>query len=115
MPIPIAMIRVCHGQFLIGGWLTQLILGEAWWLSLPCPLARGLARSDRAAPLFWATFAWLNADILLRSSFEPRYALTQANLYGLLTGISGLFLLAAAVAFVVSMWVRVREVGRGKT
>jgi hypothetical protein len=119
----IATLRVSHIQFLIVGWLTQLILGVAWWLFPPLsiglrtgepkPARRGQAQRG-SEPLFWATFVFLNAGILLRALFEPLYALTQVSVYGLLTGISGLFLLAAAATFVVNMWGRVRELGRGK-
>ena len=119
----IATLRVSHTQFLIVGWLTQLILGVAWWLFPPLsigllpgepkPARRGQAQRGRE-PLFWATFVCLNAGILLRALFEPLFALTQVSVYGFLTGISGLFLLVAAVAFVFNMWGRVRELGRGK-
>jgi hypothetical protein len=117
----IAAFKVSHVQFLVVGWLTQLILGVAWWLFPPLPIGlrpdeprparRGQAQRGRE-PLFWATFVLLNAGILLRALFEPIYALTQAQVYGLLTAVSGLCLLAAAVAFVVNMWGRVRELGR---
>jgi hypothetical protein len=119
----IATLKVSHVQFLIVGWLTQLILGVAWWLFPPLPIGlrpgepkpvrRGQAQRG-SEPLFWATFILLNAGILLRALFEPLFALTQVNLYGLLAGISGLLLLVAAVAFVATMWGRVRELGRGK-
>ena len=112
-----------HTQFLILGWLTQLILGVAWWLFPPLsiglrpgepkPARRGQAQRG-SEPLFWATFVCLNAGILLRALFEPLYALTQVSVYGLLTGISGLFLFVAAAAFVVNMWGRVRQLGRSK-
>jgi hypothetical protein len=106
---------------LIVGWLTQLIMGVAWWL-FP-PLAIGLrpgaprpARSGQALrgseSLFWATFISLNAGILLRSIFEPLYHWSQIGLFGLLTGLSGLFLVAAAITFVANTWNRVRELGR---
>jgi hypothetical protein len=117
----VTILRISHIQFLIVGWLTQLILGVAWWL-FP-PLASGqrpgeprLVRRGQAQrgnePLFWATFLCLNAGILLRAVFEPVYNLTQTSFYSTLAGISGLFLLAAAVAFVANMWARVRELGR---
>lgn len=117
----IATLKAGHVQMLVVGWLTQLILGVAWWL-FP-PLASGLRpgeskprrrgqRQRGSEPLFWTTFVCLNAGILLRAVFEPLYSWTQSAFYGLLTGISGLFLFAAAVAFVAGMWGRVRELGR---
>jgi hypothetical protein len=120
----IATLKVSHVQFLVVGWLTQLIFGVAWWLFPPLsiglrpgepkPVRRGQAQRGNE-PLFWATFVLLNAGILLRALFGPIYALTQDGVYGLLTGISGLLLLAATVAFVANMWGRVRELGRRKS
>ena len=114
-------LRPAHIQLLVVGWLTQLILGVAWWLfpplkvglrrDKPLPILRGQAQRG-SEPLFWATFVGLNAGVLLRSVFEPLYLWTRAGIAGFLMGISGLFLLAAAMAFVANMWKRVRELGR---
>jgi hypothetical protein len=113
-------VRVTHIQVLIVGWLTQLILGVAWWLfpplriglrtDAPLPVRRGQTQRG-SEPLFWATFVCLNAGILLRALFEPLYTWTKIDLFLFLAGISGLFLLAAAIAFVLNMWGRVRELG----
>jgi hypothetical protein len=119
----LATLKGSHVQLLIVGWLTQLILGVAWWLFPPLalhprsggtrPARRGQAQRG-SEPLFWATFLCLNAGVLLRVVFEPLQAWTQVGFFGFLVGISGLFLLAAAVAFVANMWGRVRELGRRK-
>lgn len=119
----IGYLRVSHIQMLVVGWLTQLILGVAWWLfpplkiglrsDAPLPVRRG--QSQRGSePLFWATFVFLNAGILLRAIFDPLYSWTKVGIWGFLAGISGLFLLAAAAAFVANMWERVRELGRSR-
>jgi hypothetical protein len=116
----VAALRVSHIQLLIVGWLTQLILGVAWWL-FP-PLKTGLLRGDPgrvrrgqaqrgSEPLFWVTFFFLNAGVLLRSLFEPLYIWTQAPQFQMLAGLSGLLLLVAAAAFVANMWARVRALG----
>jgi hypothetical protein len=119
----IIVLKSSHVQFLVVGWLTQLILGVAWWLfpplaislhpGAPRPARRG-QRQRGSAPLFWATFVCLNAGVLLWSIFEPLYSLTQIGTYGFLAGISGVFLAVAAIAFVLNMWGRVRELGRRK-
>lgn len=117
----IAALRVSHIQTLIAGWLTQLILGVAWWL-LP-PLAVGLRRDAPQAvrrgqaqrgsePLFWATFVCLNTGVLLQAVFGPLYSWTRIEVFNGLAGFSGLFLLVAAIAFVANTWQRVRELGR---
>jgi hypothetical protein len=112
----IGSLRVSHAQFLIVGWLTQLILGVAWWLfpplaiglrpGSPRPTRRGQAQRGSESLIS------LNSGILLRSIFAPLYSWTEIELLNTLTGISGLFLLAAAITFVVNMWGRVRELGR---
>jgi hypothetical protein len=117
----IGYLRVSHAQFLIVGWLTQLILGVAWWLFPPLaiglrpgspePARRGQAQRG-SEPLFWVTFISLNAGILFRSVFAPLHSWTEIGLFNTLAGISGLFLLAAAITFVVNIWGRVRELGK---
>ena len=119
----IATLKVSHVQFLVVGWLTQFIIGVAWWL-FP-PLAIGL-RDDSPLParrgqtqrgsevLFWTALACLNAGILLRALFEPLQSWTKISFFSVLAGVSGLFLLAATVLFVVNLWGRVRELGKAK-
>lgn len=119
----IVTLRVSHIQFLIVGWLTQFIMGVAWWLFPPLasrhrsdtskPVRRGQAQRG-SEPLFWATFTLLNIGILLRAIFEPAYSWTKLGAFSFLAGISGLFLFTAAVAFVLNMWGRVRELGKKK-
>jgi hypothetical protein len=116
----ISLLKSSHVVVLLSGWLTQLILGVAWWLFPPLdiglkadvatPVRRGQAQRGSEI-LFWATFVALNTGILLRAIFGPLYGWTQIGFFDLLSGISGLFLLAAALTFVVNMWRRVRELG----
>jgi hypothetical protein len=117
----IATLRASHVQALVTGWLTQLILGVAWWLFPPLKMGLGAAgsrpvrrgqRQRGNEPLFWATFLCLNAGILLQVLFAPLHSWTKVDLFDSLAGLSSLFLLAAAVAFVVNMWKRVRALGR---
>ncbi len=113
-------LKASHVQFLIIGWLTQLILGVAWWLFPPLKIEQGpdgaQARRGQAQrgsePLFWVTFALLNAGILMRGLGIPLQAWIRAGWLEVANGLSGLFLLAAAVAFVLNMWARVRALGR---
>jgi hypothetical protein len=119
----VGYVRVIHVQVLIVGWLTQLILGVAWWLfpplkiglraEAPLPVRRGQTQRG-SEPLFWVTFACLNAGILLSALFDPLYTWTKIGFFRFLVGLSGLLLLLAAIAFVLNMWGRVRELGRGK-
>jgi hypothetical protein len=118
----VPLLKPSHVVILVSGWLTQLILGVAWWLfppldiglrpNAPAPARRGQDQRG-SEPLLWATFVLLNTGILLQAIFSPLYGWTQLGFFDFLSGISGLFLLAAAVAFVVNMWRRVREL-RGR-
>jgi hypothetical protein len=116
----VPLLKPSHVVILLSGWLTQLILGVAWWLFPPLDIGlQGNAPARRgqdqrgSEPLFWATFVLLNTGILLQAVSSPLYGWTQFGFFNFLNGISGLFLLAAAVAFVVNMWHRVREL-RGR-
>jgi hypothetical protein len=123
LPLPPSFLalRTSHVQVLIAGWLTQLIMGVAWWLfpplaigrrpDAPQPVRRGQAQRGSEA-LFWATFVSLNAGILLQAVFAPLHTWTRVGAFNVLAGISGLFLLLAALTFVVNMWGRVRELGQ---
>ena len=120
----IEALRASHVQFLVAGWLTQFIIGVAWWLfpplaiglraDAPLPVRRG--QSQRGSEtLFWIALACLNAGILLRALFEPLYHWTKLDLFGILADLSGIVLLAAAALFVVNLWSRVRELGKART
>ena len=118
----VSALRATHVQFLVLGWLTQLIAGVAWWLlpplpiglqkGTPIPVRRGQAKRG-SEPLLWAALACLNAGILLRALFEPLHSWTSIRAFSILASVSGLFLLAAAVLFVINLWSRVRELGQG--
>jgi hypothetical protein len=114
-------LKVSHVQFLLVGWLTQLILGVGWWLFPPLriglrsgePLSGRRGQAQRGSePLFWATFAFLNLGILLRGIFEPLYVWTGIASFQVFAGVSGFFLLAGAIAFVLNVWDRVRALGK---
>jgi len=116
-------LRVSHVQCLIVGWLTQLIIGVGWWLFPPLkiglrpgttlPERRGQTQRG-SEPLLWVTFFTLNTGILLAAVGNPLYGWTEIEFFRALTGLSGLFFLAAAVAFVANVWHRIRELGRDK-
>ena len=119
----IEALRASHVQFLVVGWLTQFIVGVAWWLFPPLaiglrtgaslPVRRG--QSQRGSEgLFWMALACLNAGILLRALFEPLQQWTKLDLFGTLADLSGIVLLVAAVLFVINLWGRVRELGKAR-
>ena len=119
----IEALRASHVQFLVVGWLTQFIIGVAWWLfpplavglraDAPLPLRRGQSQRGSEA-LFWVALACLNAGILLRALFEPLRHWTNLDFFGTLADLSGVVLLAAAALFVINLWGRVRELGKAR-
>ena len=119
----VASLRVVHVEFLVMGWVTQFIIGVAWWLFPPLaispgPAAAGPGRRGQvqrgSEPLFWATFVFLNAAVLLHAVAGPLYSQTQNGVLGFLVSLSGLFFLVAALTFVLNLWRRVRELGPRK-
>ena len=117
----IGALRVSHVQFLVVGWLTQFIIGVAWWLFPPlaiglredAPLSVRRGQRQRGSEiLYWTALVLLNAGILLRALFEPLHGWTGLDLFRTVAGVSGIVLLVAAVLHVVNLWGRVRELGR---
>jgi hypothetical protein len=114
-------VRPAHVQFLVVGWLTQFILGVAWWLFPPLAFrlrARDYPRGQAqrgSEPLYWVAFALLNAGVVLYAAAEPVYSQTGAGVFGGLSALASAGLLAAALVFVMSLWKRVREMGRPRT
>ena len=113
-------LKISHVQFLIVGWLTQFILGVAWWLFPPLKIGRDVdgAASRRgqaqrgSEPLFWATLVLLNVGVLMRGLGIPLQAWTRLTWLEAVNGLSGLFVLVAVVAFVFNVWDRVRGLGQ---
>ncbi len=116
----VSALRVSHISILVIGWLTQLILGVAWWLLPPLGIrSRTGARLSRrgqaqrgSEPLFWATVICLNAGVLMQALFQPLSVWMPVDALGRMAELADLFLLAAAVSFVVNLWGRVRGEGR---
>lgn len=91
------------------GWVTQLIVGIAYWM-FP-KFSRALPRgNDRLA---WTTWALLNAGLLLRVAGEPMLSadLTPRLLQAarVLVAASALLQWAGGMAFVANTWPRVKE------
>jgi heme/copper-type cytochrome/quinol oxidase subunit 1 len=87
-----------HAEFLLVGWMVQLVLGVAYWI-----LPRSRSGAERGHPaLAWAAYGALNAGVML------------AALGGVLAAaapvLAGRALEAlAAGAFAVQAWPRIRR------
>lgn len=89
-------------HLLVVGWLSQMVFGVAFWLFPTLSTATPRGREW----LGWLCYLTLNAGLVLRVVAEPAVANGGAKAVALLG--SAIFQLAAAIAFVVNTWPRVR-------
>jgi hypothetical protein len=87
------------------GWVTQLIAGVAYWM-FP-KYSRALPRGHDG--LAWATYALLNAGLLLRVVAEPSILAQPESVWGSLLVASAILQWAGGLAFVANTWPRVKE------
>lgn len=103
-PILTALTPTYLHLFLIG-WLTQLVFGVAYWM-----FPRHSRERPRGSPaLAAATYAALNAGLVLRTIAEPVSALRPGPGWGWALATSGALLWLASLLFVVNTWGRVKE------
>jgi hypothetical protein len=96
------LLRPAAFHFITVGWLTQMIFGVAHWM---------FPRANRQHPrgsetLGWAAFGGLNLGLLLRGATE---SVPSPGTAGQLLALAGLLQLAAALAWVIHIWPRVKE------
>lgn len=87
------------------GWVTQLIIGVAYWM---------FPKAGKDSPrgrewLAWTTFALLNAGLLLRVFAESAQATQSRAAWAWVLAFSALLQWIAGMAFVVNTWPRLRE------
>lgn len=105
LPAAIGALGAVYVHFLTVGWLTQLIMGVAYWMFPKYSKARP-RRSER---LGWAAYALLNAGLLLRLVGEPLTAAQPESGAGWLLALSAAVQALAGWAFVVNTWARIKE------
>lgn len=103
-PLLAATGPVYFHLFLVG-WVTQLIMGIVFWM-FPKYSREHPRGSERLA---LATYALLNAGLLLRVVGEPARAVDPAPLWGWLLAASALLQWLAGAGFVANTWGRVKE------
>jgi hypothetical protein len=86
------------------GWITQLIIGVAYWM---------FPRYSQERPrgyesLAWATYALLNLGLVIRIIAEPAQLITPAPAWGWLLATSAVLQWLAGMAFIINTWPRVR-------
>jgi hypothetical protein len=105
LPPTIASLRPVYLHFLTIGWLTQLIMGVAYWM-FP-KYSREQPRGNEN--LGWASFFLLNAGLILRSIFEPTVALNPDAGLGWTLALAATLLMLASWIFIFNTWTRVKE------
>jgi len=105
VPAQISAFQPVYFHLLMVGWVTQLIIGVAYWM-FP-KYSREQPR--RSETLGWAVFILLNTGLVLRFIGEPLLALQPESGLGWLLVLSALCQLVAGWGFVVNTWARVKE------
>ena len=99
-----SLLRPTAVHLITVGWLTQLIMGVAWWM-FP-KVSRERPRGNEA--LGWLTFAALDVGLLLRVIGEPLTQWHPTIAGPTLFVLSAVAQFVAACLFTVAIWPRLR-------
>ena len=91
-------------HLLVVGWITQLIMGVAFWM-FPRVQRRPALASDRPG---WIVYASINLGLACRLIGEPVAAAHVGRPLGWLLPLSAALQLIGVVTFVIGIWPRVR-------
>jgi cbb3-type cytochrome oxidase subunit 1 len=105
LPAGIITLRPVFLHLLIVGWITQLIIGVAYWM-FP---KKSKTNPRGSAAVGWAVFVLLNAGLVLRSISEPLFALQAGSIWGGLLGLAAILKVAGGWLFIVNIWPRIKE------
>jgi cbb3-type cytochrome oxidase subunit 1 len=87
------------------GWVTQLIIGIAYWMFPKFSKEQPRGRDSFA----WATYWLLNAGLVLRVLAEPLQALDPQPWWGWTIVVAAVLQWLGGLAFVANTWPRVKE------
>lgn len=93
-----------HIEFLLVGWVIQLVMGVATWI---LPRFAVPSSAYGSAAVAWVAFGLLNAGVWLAAAGP----VAAGRLGGVLPLLGRLAEAAAAVAFAANVWARVRASG----
>lgn len=104
-PAWMAALSPVYFHLFMVGWVTQLIIGVAFWMfpKFTKEQPRG------SATLAWAVYGLLNSGLLLRAVVEPAQSIQPQPFLGGLLLLSALLQWLGGVTFVVNTWPRVKE------
>lgn len=105
LPLVVAALNPIYFHLFMVGWITQLIIGVAYWMfpKFTREQPRGSGRLARI------TYFCLNVGLWLRLIGEPMLSLQTGKLWGWLVALSALLQWLAGLTFVVNTWPRVKE------
>lgn len=104
MPLLVAGLTPIYFHLLMVGWVTQIIMGVAYWM-FP---KRSKARPRGSSLLGWSAYALLNAGLLLRVVAEPAQMVQARQIWGWLLAASALLQCLGGFAFVINTWPRIK-------
>jgi len=102
-PIPAGLGPV-YIHLLVVGFITQLIFGVALWMFPKYSNTNPRGKE----PLAWASYALLNAGLILRAVGEPLAAFQPGSWTGWLLVASALGQWLAGISFAANTWGRVK-------
>lgn len=104
LPAAIAGLTPVYFHLFMVGWVTQIIIGVAYWM-----FPKFTKEKPRGSePLAWSTYAFLNVGLLLRTIAEPAIMVQGLPIWGWLLALSAFLQWLGGVAFVVNTWSRVK-------
>jgi heme/copper-type cytochrome/quinol oxidase subunit 1 len=105
LPTWVSTLNPVYIHLLAVGWITQLIIGVAYWM-FPKFTKERPRGSER---LGWATFVFLNVGLILRIISEPRVTMRSEPDLGWMLVASAVLQTTAGWLFVINTWSRVKE------
>lgn len=104
MPVVIAGLTPVYFHLFMVGWVTQIIIGVAYWMfpKFSKEKPRG------SASLAWSSYVLLNGGLLLRVVAEPVYVVQPWPLWSWLLAVAALLQWLGGFAFVVNIWPRIK-------
>ncbi len=105
LPALIGGLSPVYFHLFMVGWVTQLIVGVAYWMFPKWSKQRPRGHDALALATFWL----LNTGLLLRVIAEPAQTVSAWPGWGWLIVLAALLQWLAGLAFVANTWPRVKE------
>jgi hypothetical protein len=105
LPVWMAGLSPVYFHLFMVGWVTQLIIGVAYWM-FPKYTKTQPRGSDRLA---WSVYGLLNSGLLLRAVAEPAQSMQPTALWGWALVLAALLQWLGGLIFVINTWPRVKE------